>query len=465
VSARFRLALVAAIGALVAALTGGAEGAAGQTEPTSNTPIRHFVVLMQQNRSFDHYFGTYPGAERIPSGTCMPVDPSRPGSRCIEPFPLENQSVGDLAHSRGAFAAQYRRGRMNGFVDAIRRTSGRVDPTVMGYYDGDDIPYYWNVADEYVLFDRFFASSPSGSVRNSMYWVSGTPGNYSGQSIPPGGFGDIETIFDRLEARGISWKFYVQNYNPGINFRNRGGGDRSSQVAWVPLLAYDRFLRDPKLKSHIVDLENYFEDLQSGDLPAVSYIVAPSGGSSEHPPAAVKAGQRFVAKLVNALMRSEHWSRSAFMWTYDGWGGWFDHVKPPRVDRFGYGFRVPALLVSPYAKRGHVEHSILDFTSILKFIERNWDIEPLASRDRRARSIAGAFDFAQQPREPRFPSTERGTADRREPSRIAIYGAYMAAVAVTGFMIVWASLGRNPLPLESFGRRSPRTSRRRRSTR
>jgi phospholipase C len=453
---RLLLALGGALATLALALGGAVENAAGQTEPAPSTPIKHFVVLMQQNRSFDHYFGTYPGADTIPSGTCMPIDPARRGSRCIKPFPLETRAAADLAHSRGTFAAQYRRGRMNGFIDANRRTSGRVDPTVMGYYDGEDIPYYWNVADEYVLFDRFFASSPSSSVRNGMYWVTGTPGNYNGQSIPAGGFGDLETIFDRLQARGISWKFYVQNYNPGINFRNRGSGERSSQVAWVPLLAYDRYIRDPKLKSHIVDLEEYFEDLQSGDLPSVSYIVAPSGGSSEHPPASVKAGQRFVGKLVNALMRSDQWSRSAFMWTYDGWGGWYDHVKPPRVDRFGYGFRVPALLVSPYAKRGHVESTTLDFTSILKFIERNWDLEPLGSRDRKARSIAGAFDFSQAPREPRFPASERGGVDRREPNRVAIYGAYMAAIVLTGFVIAWAALGRNPLPLESFGRRYPR---------
>jgi phospholipase C len=439
---------------------GAVEHAAGQTSPKPKTPVEHFVVLMQQNRSFDHYFGTYAGAERIPEETCMPVNPASPSSRCVKPFHIESQAVGDLAHSRGTFAAQYRRGRMNGFVDAIRRSTGRVDPTVMGYYDGEDIPYYWNVADDYVLFDRFFASSPSGSVRNAMYWVTGTPGNYNGQSIPSNGFGDLETIFDRLQARDISWKFYVQDYKPAINFRNRGSGDRRSQVAWVPLLGYDRYITDPKLKGHIVDLEEYFEDLQSGNLPSVAYIVAPSGGTSEHPPASVKAGQRFVAKLVNALMRSEHWARSAFMWTYDGWGGWYDHVKPPQVDRFGYGFRVPALLVSPYARKGHIESSTLDFTSILKFIERNWSLEPLASRDRRARSIAGAFDFSQAPREPRFLSGERDVAAKRKPNRVVIYAAYMMALAVTGLAIAWATLGRNPLPIENLPRRGPGRRRR-----
>jgi phospholipase C len=452
--------LAAMFGTLALASAVVVQDAFGKLPPGPSTPIEHFIVLMQQNRSFDHYFGTYPGADGIPKGTCMPINPARTGSRCFKPFHIGERAVGDPVHSRSAFAVQYRRGRMTGFIDAIRRATGRVDPSVMGYYDGRDIPYYWNVADDYVLFDRFFASSRGGSVRNAMYAVTGTPGNYNGETIPPDGFGNLETIFDRLQARGISWKFYVQNYNPDVNFRNRGGG-RATQVSWVPLLGYDRYIRDRELRKHIVDLDEYFEDLQDGSLPSVAYIVAPSGGSSEHPPAVAAAGQRFVAKLVNALMRSDSWPQSAFMWTYDGWGGWYDHVKPPRVDRFGYGFRVPALLVSPYAKRGYIDSTTLDFTSILKFIEQNWKLEPLASRDRRAHSIARAFDFSQTPREPKFPSDERGVAGKRAPNRLAIYGAYMAALVLTFFVIAWAALGRNPLPMDTISRRLPRGPRQR----
>src|SRR5262249_21710775 len=145
-------------------------------------------------------------------------------------------------------------------------------------------------------------------------------------------------------------------------------------------------------------------DLKNGTLPAVSYIV-PSG-SSEHPPGSIRAGERFVRTLINELMRSTAWDDSAFMWTYDDWGGWFDHVPPPKVDKFGLGFRAPALLVSSRARRGHVDHTQLDFTSILKFIEVNWGVKPLTRRDALANNFLGAFDFSKPPRTAQFLDAE-----------------------------------------------------------
>jgi phospholipase C len=434
--------VLTALSALV--LTAALPGAALGQERGTQTPIRHFVTLMQQNHSFDNYFGTYPGANGIPADVCMPINPAKPRAKCIKPFHLGDRVVPDLAQNEEVFAGQYRSGRMNGFVDGLRRATGRITPTVMGYYDDSDIPFYWNVADEYVLFDRFFASSHGGSVRNAMYWMTGTPGNYTGQSIPPNGFGDLQTIFDRLEARGISWKVYIQNYDPGINFRSARRSERSSQINWMPLLGYDRFLDDPELRSHLVDLNEYYDDLRSGDLPSVSYVVAPSGGSSEQAPGTAVPGQRFVKKLMNALIRSSAWTSSAFMWTYDGWGGWYDHVKPPQVDSFGYGFRTPALLVSPYARRGYIDHTRLDFTSILKFIEQNWNLDPLASRDRNADTFAGAFDFKSAPREAAFVASERSVEKKPGAKAAVIYLVYASAVAFTALIIAWAAFGWTP---------------------
>jgi phospholipase C len=324
---------------------------------------------------------------------------------------------------------------MNGFVDALRREGGQVQPNVMGHYDGRDIPYYWNIADNFVLFDRFFTSSSGGSVSNHMYWVTGTPGNPKGDFVPPTGF-DQTTIFDRLEKKGVSWKFYVQNYDPGITFRNGAVGDRGSQVVWVPLLNYARYLDNPKLASRIVDMSEYYKDLERGTLPEVAYI-APSG-SSEHPPGSIQAGETFVRTMINSLMRSSYWHDSAFMWSYDDWGGWYDHVKPPTADRFGYGFRAPALLVSPYARRGHVEHATLDFTSMLKFIEENWGLKPLAARDRKAHSLAPAFDFTKPPRAPAFVAATRSNVTKKEPIRAVIYIAYGLAVALASVAILLA---------------------------
>lgn len=406
---------------------------------TPNTPIEHYIVLMQENHTFDNYFGTYPGADGIPEGTCIPVDPfDKNNTECVESFPIGDRPIDDLDHSESTFDLQYNKGNMNGFVYALnqRNQNGAL---AMGYYDDRDLPYYWNLADEYVLFDHFFSSDHGGSFANHMFWVSGQQG---GSRVTSDGYPDIVTIFDRLEERGISWKFYVQNYDPQINYRTaeQVTGNRASQVIWVPVLNIDRFLDDPELSSHIVDLNQYYIDLENGTLPAVAYI-APSG-ASEHPPGSIRSGQKFVKSLIQALMRSDSWESSAFMVLYDDWGGWYDHIKPPQVDEFGYGMRVPAFMVSAYARRGHVDSTVLDFTSVLKFIEDNWNLEPLAERDAKANSFVSAFDFTQAPREPVFLPFERVVKEPRvEPRRVVIYAAYGGALLVAVLMFIWAAVG------------------------
>jgi phospholipase C len=248
------------------------------------------------------------------------------------------------------------------------------------------------------------------------------------------------TIFDRLQEAGVSWKFYVQNYDPTITYRNVGvSGNRASQVIWVPLLNFDRFLDDPELSSHIVDLSHYFIDLEQGTLPSVAYIV-PSG-ASEHPPSSLISGQKFVKNLVQELMRSKYWSTSAFLLAYDDWGGWYDHVAPPQVDDFGFGMRVPALLISPYARKGFIDHTELDFTSVIKFISENWGTAPLADRDAKANNFLTAFDFSQAPRTAEFlPLTrEKPAPPKPDPSGVIylVYGSALAFVVLTiGFAYI-----------------------------
>jgi phospholipase C len=451
----------AIVGLAATAVFGGmaqASALAQDREPRPNTPIEHFMVLMQENHSFDNYFGTYPGADGLPKGVCMPVAPEgsapsrllrpggagevrspreskiyevRSGRPCVKPFRLGTRSI-DLPHTEDANAHQYAGGRMNGFIDAVAKEGLGPDPAAMGYYDRRDLPYHWKIADRYVLFDRFFQSARGGSVPNHMFWVTGTVGNPDGHHhLPREGLGDLPTIFDRLEARGISWKFYVQDYDPHENYRTN---IRSDQVHWVPLLNLPRFIDNPRLARRIVDLDEYFEDLNKGTLPAVAFMVP--AGASEHPPGSLREGQRFVSTLVNSLMQSRFWDRSALMWTYDDWGGFYDHVRPPQVDRFGYGFRVPALLVSPFARRGYIDSTTLDFTSILKFIERNWELRPLASRDAGARSIAGAFDFSRPARQPQILSAAPGPERRPETNRVVIYGAYGTALGLAVVVII-----------------------------
>ncbi len=406
--------------------------------PQTSTPIKHLITLMQENHTFDNYFGTFPGVEGIPPDACMPVDPAEPSGECIKPFHLGDQPISDLDHSAETAVIQLNEGKMNGFVYALlqRNEDGRI---AMGYYDARDIPYYWNLADNFVLFDRMFSSAKDGSFSNHIYWVAARPLQ---KGVLEQGYADMTTIFDRLEEKGLSWKFYVQNYDPALNYRNVNqiefeNANRASQIIWVPLLNMDRYLDNPRLNSHIVDLSEYYKDLLDGNLPAVSYLV-PSG-ASEHPPGRIESGEKFVKNLIQALMRSSAWESSAFMLTYDDWGGWYDHVPPPAVDDYGYGFRVPAILVSPYARKGYIDSTQLDFTSLLKFIEENWGLAPLTERDAKASNFLEAFDFNQSPRRPSFVSQVRVAPRLVNPRQNTIYALYGGALLLAVGAIGWAS--------------------------
>jgi phospholipase C len=269
--------------------------------------------------------------------------------------------------------------------------------------------------------------------------------------VPPEGLGNLPTIFDRLQKAHVSWKFYVQNYDPRLNYRTfdsgRFPGNRASQVIWVPILNFARYIDNPAIMRHVVPLRRYFKDLDNRTLPEVSYIV-PSG-PSEHPPSNLASGQAFVRGLINSLMDSkEMWRSSAFLLAYDDWGGWYDHVKPPQLPLqigkgYGYGFRVPAILVSPYARHGYIDSTTLDFTSILRFIEDNWGLAPLTRRDATAKSIASGFDFKAAPRKASFVSAHRGPAE--EEARVVrsrVYLLYLGALGLPVLIVVSAVVAR-----------------------
>jgi len=400
---------------------------AAAPEPPTTTPIAHFVVLMQAEHTFDNYFGTYPGANGIPPGTCLPLDTeTRDPAGCVAPFRIGNEPPEDLSLTAGVQRRQYDGGRMDGFVAAYRRL-GRDGTTVMGYYDDADLPFYWNVADRFTLFDNFFSSARVGPRLNHFYWVAGVPTPAGGEQLPPGGYGDVPTIFDRLTERGVPWKFYVENLDPAANYRTH-----PEATVRVPLLAFARFLDDPRLAGHVVDLSEYYRDLEAGTLPSVAYVVAK--GSSEHPPARLEKGQDLVRTMTGELAKSRYWSTSAFLWTYSGGGGWYDHVPPPAVDDDGYGFRVPALMISPYSRPGEVNHTTLDYTGILRFIEDNWQIPPLGARDAASPGLGSAFDFTGPARPAELVGTDRTPPPVNTRARYVVYGCYGGALllAVAG---------------------------------
>jgi phospholipase C len=360
------------------------------------TPIKHFIFLMQGGRTFDNYFGTYPGADGLVARTCQPMGIGVSAGKCVKPFLLDTAQEVSLGASRTIIANQWDDGKMDGFVSAYQR-QGRDGATAMGYYNAKTLPFYWEAAKNYVLFDHFFSSAQFGVRNNRSYWVSARPAPGGLGRIPSGGYGNLQTIFDRLQAAHVSWKFYVQGYNRSQTYQSASSANPQTQTARVPLVDFRRFTHDPALASHIVGLDQYYRDLTAGTLPAVAYV-ASSSSHDERSAQTIQQGQALVASMVTQLMKSSYWDSSALMWSYDGSGGWFDGDRPPKIDGVPLGFRVPTLLVSAYARKGQVNHAVLDYTSALKFIEQNWRLSPLTARDATANSIISAFDFAAGPR-------------------------------------------------------------------
>jgi phospholipase C len=436
--------LLLAAAVVLAALPAVPAAAAPADDATTTTPIQHVVWMMQDNHSFDNYFGTYPGADGIPRDVCLRLNLNRESTRgCVQPFRIGDTPIEDLSQGPGVQRRQENGGRMDGFVAAYRRL-GLDGTSAMGYYDGADIPFHWNVADQYVLFDRFFSSTKVGSREAYLYWVAGNAPTGQTPLRSSAGYDDLPTIFDRLADQGISARFYVENLDEAAT-SGESRVSRSSQLVKVPLLSMKRFRDGGENAGQVVDLKQYYLDLRNGTLPAVSYIVTTR--SSENPPAGPNAGSRTLRKVTTELMKSSAWSTSALMWTYDGWGGWYDHVPPPKVDSRGYGFRVPALLVSPYAKSGEVNHTVLDYTAMLHFIETNWKLAPLSSRDKQSAGLGSAFDFSAAPRPANslpwtWPAPEVEAATN-SPAPV-IYSVYGLAAAIA-IAIVSMAARRGPL--------------------
>lgn len=385
------------------------------------TPVQHFIYVMQGPRTFDNYFGTYPGADGVPPGACQPRAFDGPASDCVRPYALHAKAPAPLSPSRSIIARQINGGRMDGFVAAYTR-QGRDGTTVMGHYDARDLPFDWAAAQRYVLFDKFFSAVPYGTATERSYWVSGAA---------PTAAGDRPTIFDRLQQAGVSWKFYVENYRPAENHRVPG----ATQPVRAPLLGYARFVDDPALASHIVDLDQYYRDLDAGTLPSVAYIAG--SGSSERSARAVPPGQELIRSLATQLALSPYWDSSALLWSHDGSGGWYDHVAPPPAADGPRGLRVPAVLISAYAPAGHIDHRVLDSSSALRFIEDNWNLAPLGGRDATAADLAAALDFSAAPRPPEVLAAPTGRPAVRPVDPALVYGVYggilgAAALLVTG---------------------------------
>lgn len=402
--------------------------------PADIHKIKHVIVIMQENRSFDSYFGTYPGADGIPMkngkptrATCNP-DPLHGG--CVKPYP----DHADLQEGGGHFEPDYppdvNGGKMNGYVaqqekDCKIKTPGSSCQTdVMGYHTGSDIPNYWSYAKHFVLQDRMFSSARSWSLPNRNFLISGwsalcpEPGNpmscKSYMDLPdaqryPFAWTDITYL---LHKHHVSWGWYLDHSaGAGVPISAQ---DRASVGIWNVLPAFTDVAADHQT-GNIKPDSAFFAAARKGTLPSVSWVI-PDLNDSEHPGGwLVSTGQSYVTRLINAVMRSPDWSSTAIFLTWDEWGGFYDHVRPPTIDFLGYGLRVPGMVISPYAKTGYIDHQPLSFDAYLKFIEDDFmggerlnpktDGRPDPRPDVRENSpligdLTKDFDFSQQPRAP-----------------------------------------------------------------
>ena len=443
--------------------------------------IKHVVVVMQENRSFDSYFGTYPGVDGLPRDShgnftsCVP-DPA--AGNCQRPYYDPNDTNAGGPHLFEDAVADVDGGRMDGFIKSVEDSANfdtdkaacvsNLQPPkcadVMGYHDSRDIPNYWSYAKNFVLQDHMFEPALSWSLVSHLYMVSGwsakcsvpenpatcqtdlrypdsdgagqannpvvdqatgagpgileptDPDDQPGSaSSPDYGWTDITYL---LHIHNVSWRYYLERGTQP----DCADGEMtclpqpqavSTPEIWNPLVDFQTVHQDQQL-GNIVDGNQFYDDVRTGALPAVSWVI-PSGDDSEHPPATISRGQNHVTQVINAIMRSPDWSSTAIFLAWDDWGGFYDHVAPPKVDGQGYGIRVPGLVISPYARAGYVDHQQLSFDAYLKFIEDDFlggqrldprtdgrpDPRPTVRENAPGLgNLVDDFDFNQAPRKP-----------------------------------------------------------------
>jgi phospholipase C len=352
--------------------TGSAGGRASTLDLSAANPdlsaIKNIVVVLQENHTFDNYFGTFPGADGTAGKSiCLPQSPG--SAKCVSPFHDANVTPVDMTHGHVAARADYDGGKMDAFVFTEKNNE------TMGFYDQRDLPRYWKAAQQYVLCDRFFSSVMSQSAPNHLHLVAGTAGGLLDNHVPT--TLNFAPIFQQLDTAGVSWKAY--------GFTN-----------WYKSFAYVQ--NSPTAQGNFLGASQFANDVVGGTLSQVSWIIGAAGGD-EHPPKNIQTGEASVADgIVNLLGKSPYWGSLAVFATYDDYGGFYDHVAPPQVDQFGYGFRVPCLVISPFAKAGFIDSVVNDHTSILRFIEERYGLSALSTRDAAANSMLEAFDFTKPAR-------------------------------------------------------------------
>jgi phospholipase C len=413
--------------------------------------VEHVVIVIQENRSFDNLFATFPGADGTRTGRAAAMSPTiaqacdaagqtvvtRPTSVPLTKvsllgagFPHNFLMNTDLAHRYDGFKLELDRGKMDGFDLALTGTNGSGTPIctyAYQYVDPADIAPYWDIAKQYVLADHTFTTQASSSftghqdliaggtqiafneavIDNPSYFPWGCDANktvvtsvikkYTGKVLPYGGpfpCFTYKTMRDLLDAKGVAWKFYAL---PVKLERSHSHGN--SPGIWSAFDAIKAVRYSSEWQTNVTRTNlDFFTDISKRRLPAVAWIT-PDGANSDHPQQPSDTGPSWVASIVNAVGKSPYWNSTVIVILWDDWGGFYDHVLPPKPHYWqgGPGFRVPMLIVSPYVKP-HVDHKFFQFGSVLNFIEEVFNLGSLGTNDQQSTSIGGAFDFKMPPR-------------------------------------------------------------------
>jgi phospholipase C len=361
----------------------------------SSSPIKHIVVIFQENRSFDNLFNGFPGADTVQIGISNGV--------AVPLQPVSLADPRDLNHAHGAWWHDWDFGKMDGFA-----YSNLSPPTfAYSYVQQSDIEPYWTMATRFTLGDRMFQSNTGPSFVAHQYLIAGQSGNSAenptgsiwgcdadpGTTVAligpngtdlPGVFPcfDYQTIADLLDAKGITWSYYAP-----------GSTDSAFSLSAFQVIRHIRYGSD--WDNNVISPQTQvLTDIANGKLAQVTWIV-PDAIHSDHPGSLSTEGPDWVASIVNAIGGSKFWRSTAIFITWDDWGGWYDHVDPPAIDNMGLGFRVPLIIVSPYARHGYVSHQNHESSGFLTFIEKNFGLPNLGTRDATADDFSDCFDFQQ----------------------------------------------------------------------
>jgi phospholipase C len=378
--------------------------------------IRHVVIIVQENRSVDDLFNGFPGADTVRSG-------KNSEGKTVKLRPILLTGPYDISHEHSAFLVEHANGRLDGFNEVITQCQRgkqcpRSDVRAYGYVPRAEVKPYWDLAAQYTFADRMFQTNQGPSFPAHQYIVSGTSTISNGSPLraasnafaPLGGFTggcdspvgsvvwvidpfgnenqttypcfDRLTLMDLLQKKSLSWRYYVVRLAPGL---------------WNAPDAISHIRDSKEYATHVIAPPNaVLTDVAHGQLASVVWVT-PTAKASDHAGATNGTGPSWVASVVNAIGESAYWNDTAIFLTWDDWGGWYEHVPPPQYNSYELGFRVPLIVISPYAKPHYISHVQHEFGSILKFTEETFGLGSMHTTDARADDLSDCFDFSQAP--------------------------------------------------------------------